>query len=141
VKEGHNVIDMLEEFGADLKKIILAHTDGVLNIDYHQSLLDRGIIIEYDGLGFEIYHDDLFVGCWGLSDGPKIDVLAELCHQGYERQLLMSQDVCLKIMLSRYGGYGYAHILEHIVPMLRRLDVTKKQIKTMMIDNPQKIIR
>jgi phosphotriesterase-related protein len=53
--------------------------------------------------------------------------------------LLLSQDVFLKMMLTRYGGYGYGYILEHFVPRLRRHGVTDAQIDTMLVANPARV--
>ena len=52
-------------------------------------------------------------------------MLLMLLDEGYERQLLLSQDVCMKMQLRRYGGHGYSHILRHTVPSLRRRGVDR----------------
>lgn len=31
---------------------------------------------------------------------------------------ILSHDICYKIQLQKYGGYGYAHLLRNIVPRL-----------------------
>jgi predicted HAD superfamily phosphohydrolase len=51
----------------------------------------------------------------------------------------MSQDVFMKIMLTRFGGHGYGYILKYFVPRLRRHGVTNEQIETMMIANPARV--
>ena len=38
-----------------------------------------------------------------------------------------------------YGGYGYGHILEHIIPQLRQRGVSKKQIENILINNPKRL--
>ena len=43
-----------------------------------------------------------------------------LVDLGFGDRLLLSQDVFLKIMLTRYGGFGYGYILKHFVPRLKR---------------------
>jgi predicted metal-dependent phosphotriesterase family hydrolase len=55
------------------------------------------------------------------------------------RRLLLSQDVFLKMMLTRYGGYGYGYILKHFVPRLRRHGVTDPQMETMLVANPARV--
>ncbi|WP_264754505.1 hypothetical protein [Klebsiella pneumoniae] len=56
-----------------------------------------------------------------------------------EPQILLSQDVFLKTMLTRYGGHGYGYILKHFVPRLRRHGVSGEQLETLMIGNPQRV--
>jgi len=53
--------------------------------------------------------------------------------------LLLSQDVFLKMMLTRNGGFGYAYVLRHFVPRLRRHGVTEEQVMTMLIENPRRV--
>jgi phosphotriesterase-related protein len=42
----------------------------------------------------------------------------------------MSQDVFLKMMLVRYGGFGYGYILKHFVPRLKRHGMDQRIIGT-----------
>lgn len=58
---------------------------------------------------------------------------------GYGDHLLLSQDVFLKMMLTRYGGFGYAYVLRHFAPRLRRIGVPAQQIEAMMVDNPKRV--
>ena len=52
--------------------------------------------------------------------------------------VLISQDVFIKIQLVRYGGTGYAHILDHFVPRLRRHGFTEPDIQMLLVDNPRR---
>ncbi|MDR8257841.1 phosphotriesterase-related protein, partial [Acinetobacter baumannii] len=65
--------------------------------------------------------------------------IRELIDDGYIQQILLSQDVFLKTMLTRYGGHGYGYILKHFVPRLRRHGVSGEQLETLMIGNPQRV--
>jgi phosphotriesterase-related protein len=40
------------------------------------------------------------------------------------------------MMLTCYGGFGYAYILRHFVPRLRRLGIKEEDIRAMLIVNP-----
>jgi phosphotriesterase-related protein len=53
--------------------------------------------------------------------------------------LLLSQDVFLKIMLTRYGGFGYGYILKHFVPRLLRHGVEQSAIDTILVANPKSV--
>jgi phosphotriesterase-related protein len=53
--------------------------------------------------------------------------------------LLLSQDVFLKMMLSRYGGFGYGYVLKHFAPRLKRLGVSEAQIATLLQANPRRV--
>ena len=44
----------------------------------------------------------------------KIVFLKKLIDYGFVDKLLVSQDVCFKIRLKKYGGQGYDHLLRNI---------------------------
>ena len=44
---------------------------------------------------------------------PSSEALLELAS-GHVGQLLVSQDVCMKIQLAAYGGFGLGHLLAHV---------------------------
>ena len=67
-------------------------------------------------------------------------VIVKLCENGYDKNIMMSQDICYKHLLKKYGGYGYSHVIENIVPELRRHNVGENQIRNMLVENPKKIL-
>ena len=70
------------------------------------------------------------------SDEDNAKAIKNLIDLGFTNKLLLSQDVFLKMMLTCYGGNGYAYILRHFVPQLRRHGVSQEAIRTMLVDNP-----
>ena len=140
LKIGHEILDILEEVGANLGKVILAHCDhGATifeDIDYFDSLVKRGINLAYDGFGIEIM--DPFG--WGTpSDGQRIKVILQHIEKGNTQKLLLSQDICFKISLTKWGGWGYSHIIKHIIPRMKKVGITDDQIYMMTVENPSRI--
>jgi phosphotriesterase-related protein len=139
-KFGQTYLDLLEREGADLGKFFLSHSDWTCSDrKYQEQLLQRGITLSYDSFGLEAYYDSLFFGARNPTDIERIDAIVELCKVGYERQIMLSQDVCMKMQLKRYGGYGYSHAIRHIIPMLETRGVTRKQIRQIVISNPRRM--
>jgi phosphotriesterase-related protein len=143
---GHEVLDLLEADGIPLTHVILGHSDGPPpDMGYFTSLMDRGACIEFDFFGATWRNDDLSERFGAYFIPPAQDeviaaVIADLFSQGYGDRILMSQDVCLKTQLTRYGGYGYGHILRTIVPQLRWLGVADADIERMMVDTPRRMV-
>jgi len=54
--------------------------------------------------------------------------------------LLPSHDVYLKYCLRKYGGFGYAHILETVIPWLRGLGVSQADIDQLLVRNPRDVL-
>jgi phosphotriesterase-related protein len=108
---------------------------------YHRSLMEKyGIVLGYDNFGNEMYYDSVYPGCGGVPDKMRVKGLVDLLRSGYEKHLVLSHDVCFKIALTKYGGYGYSHVLRHIIPQIRAEGVTPKQVEAMLIDNPRRIL-
>lgn len=121
-RQGSLVLDVLERGGADLTRVALSHCDGEIDVSELLKLLHRGCYVELDSFG---YTNEWHVGGRPFpSDTERIDAAVELCERGYERQLLLSQDICHKNALRRYGGWGYAHLADTVMPqLLERLDL------------------
>ena len=85
-------------------------------------------------LGFS---DLLFAAILIIANG----ILSITLHLRIEKQLLISQDVCFKTSLRRFGGTGYSHFLENIIPNLKTLGLKDSSIKNILINNPQKLFR
>jgi phosphotriesterase-related protein len=142
VKPGHEYLDMLKKKDANFEKIYMSHMDYTADdVQYHRSIIDKyGIVLGYDDFGQEQYYDTLYAGCGGTSDKVRVKALVELLASGYEKHLVLSHDICLKMNLKKYGGFGYSHVLKHIVPELLDKGATQKQIDTMLIENPKRLL-
>ena len=138
--QGGKVIEVLEEEGADLNRVIMSHTEAHLDetMEYTFMLADAGLYVEYDLWGFDGDFPD--VEMWFPSDTQRVKGIEKLIQNGYLDQLLLSQDVCNKIMTMAYGGFGRAHILRDIIPLFRHAGITEEEIKTMLVDNPKRIL-
>ena len=137
-KDAHRLLDILEEEGMELSNVVLSHMDqsGFI-MDEHQSLAKRGVFIDYDCFGQEAYYNP---SQWDPRDIERVAGLASAVKHDLTPQLLISQDVCMKIHLKEFGGNGYDHILTNILPMLKAKGVTQTEIDTIMRENPKKVL-
>jgi phosphotriesterase-related protein len=115
-RQGHNVLDVLEQEGADLSKVALSHCDADIDVDWLASLADRGAYVEFDlfGTGPEWR----ILGRGFNSDRQRLDALSRLVEQGLGERLLLSHDICMKNSLRRHGGWGYGHVGRTILPQI-----------------------
>lgn len=108
-REGHAVLDVIAEEGADAHQAILCHMNpSCEDLTYQASLADRGAFIEYDMLGMTYVYP---VGRACPDDQRALRGVRKLLDAGYGERILISQDVFLRSMLRRFGGLGYTHIL------------------------------
>jgi phosphotriesterase-related protein len=139
-------LDALLEVGANPKRVVISHMDRCgYALETRLELLDMGCYVEYDIFGTEGWYppeaalaDDHLPNI--LNDVARVREIAELIGKGYLRQILISQDICYKIALARWGGPGYAHILENVVPLMRVYGYTEEQINALIKENPRDML-
>jgi len=137
-REALAALDILEAAGADLSRVVISHLDEQPDTAYHRAILERGVYVEYDTFGSESYFDG--DGSAEPSDRERVDCLIELLDAGFGDRLLISQDVCTKVQLLKYGGSGYGHILRSIVPRLRRRGVDEATVRMLLVENPARVL-
>jgi phosphotriesterase-related protein len=136
-REGPRILDILQAEGVDLRRVALSHMDEQLDYDYHSSLAVRGAWLSFDTLGSEeVFGPD----SKEPTDDQRLDALLRLLEAGWSAQILLSQDVCTKLQLIRFGGKGYSHVLKAIVPRLRAAGVEQATISKLLVDNPRRYL-
>lgn len=140
--EGHDLLDELEDAGADLSNVILGHLDGAMELDgaseYYDSLGDRGVYLEFDTFG-RIGYLASQDACFPL-DETRIREIRRLFDEGYGEQVLVSHDICKKNQLTKYAGHGYDYILRDVVPRLRRRGFSEAELDTLLVENPARAL-
>ncbi|WP_018858697.1 phosphotriesterase family protein [Rhizobium sp. 42MFCr.1] len=135
---GHKVLDIAAVEGAELRHTVLCHMNPSHDdLAYQGELASRGAFLEYDMIGMDFFYADQQVQC--PSDEEVARAIVKLVEQGHIDRILLSHDVFLKMMLTRYGGNGYAYILKHFLPRLKRHGLTDQQLDTLMRDNPRSV--
>jgi phosphotriesterase-related protein len=126
--------------GGDAERTIVGHIDRTLFDQQDMIELARsGCYVEFDLFGQESSY-------YSLSpidmpnDARRIDHLQRLIAEGFGDRLLIAQDICRKTSLVRYGGEGYAHIPENVVPIMKRKGMTEEEIDAILIHNPARIL-
>ncbi len=123
----------------DLKEYILNHESATeLQIDEVKILLDMGVTISFDTFGatwgLEV------IGKYLLNDYDRIRGLLPLIQAGYSKQIVLGTDMFVKFCYRKYGGDGYAAILESIIPLLKMFEVSDEDIQNMTVNNPARLL-
>ena len=132
------VVRFMLAHGVSPQRCNVCHMDGRLEAPYLREVLEMGVYVSFDTFGLEAYYDS--IDRHSSFDADRERMLLALLAEGYERQLLLSQDVCMKMQLRRYVGQGYSHILRHTVPSLRRRGVDQRTLDTLLRDNPRRLL-
>jgi phosphotriesterase-related protein len=137
-RHGHRVLDIVEAEGGVIRHTVLCHMNpSGEDAAYQTSLAARGAFLGFDMIGMDFWYADQGVQC--PSDEQNAAAIAGLIAAGFLDSLLLSQDVFLKMMLTRYGGFGYAYLQKHFLPRLQRHGVADTALTRLMIDNPRRV--
>ncbi|KAF7245925.1 Phosphotriesterase-related protein [Varanus komodoensis] len=132
------ILRILQEAGADISKTVMSHIDRTI-FDKTKLLefAQLGCYLEYDlfGTEFIFYHMNPDIDM--PSDNERILRVRMLIDEGYEDKILIAHDIHTKNRLKKYGGHGYSHILENIVPKMIARGISQKKIDKLLIANPK----
>jgi phosphotriesterase-related protein len=132
-------VKILKDAGTDLSHTIISHVDqdDFSSTTCHQ-LADSGCYLEFDAfghLGYPHLEQGNILNLTG--DLERINHIMALIKDGYINKILIGQDICFKDCLTLFGGFGYAHILNNVVPLMRAKGMSEEQINTIVVENPK----
>ncbi len=147
-RERLTVIGILGEEGTDMSRVIFGHSDPIAtDTELLLELLSHGVYVQFDLLGrtgvplrYAPDGDDLQSFMHSAGTAAVADAIPRLIEAGYADRVLLSQDVCTKAQLKKYGGTGYSFIMERFLPEMRSRGVSEDHIQMMMVENPQRIL-
>ena len=130
---------LLVESGVAPHKIIIGHSCGSSDHDYHMNILNRGSYLGFDRFGLDML----------VPDEQRIAALLALLAKDQQRQLVLSHDSvwCTRgepfpqEILATVDSevlFNPTHIHDHIIPRLLEAGVSQDQIDTMLVDNPRR---
>ncbi len=133
-----HILDILEEEGADLTRVAISHCDELVEPEWHARIAERGAVLSFDTFGSETYFDRSFAQ--EPRDSDRIECVLHLLEKGYGSQVTLAHDICTRMQLRHYGGWGWDHLLTNIVPRLRHAGVSQQELDTMFIDTPRRLL-
>ncbi len=143
--QGIEQIELLTAQGMPAHRILVGHSDGRDDHDYHRSLADRGAYVGFDRFGIESF----------ISDEKRMQSVIKMVEAGYTRSLCLSHDATCGAWLGRpvFGGrfavrpeqiaaampnWEPTHLFKRILPKLRERGITDAHVTTMLVENPRR---
>ncbi|PLW68956.1 phosphotriesterase family protein [Pseudohalioglobus lutimaris] len=129
----------LLEHGVAPHGIVIGHSCGNPDVDYHQALAEAGTYVGFDRFGLEVL----------APDQQRVENLAEMIRRGWVQQMVVSHDCvfCLKgrpfpdALLASMDTdvlFNPTHFHRHIIPQLKQHGVTDQHIHTLLVENPRR---
>ena len=133
-----DILGTLSGAGLDLHRVYLSHLDEIDDIRYLLAVLETGATLGFDSFGQDCY----FTAGWkAKSDLQRLEMLARLIDAGFENQLVVGQDICMKCMLKCFGGMGYDHVIRRVMPRFREVfGVPQHTVDKLLLGNPRRLL-
>jgi len=134
------VLDVLADAGADLRRVAMGHLDRTVDdLNVLFGIASRGCYMEYDLFGLESSHYPL--GELDMpSDAQRLGFIRNLIAGGYADRIIVGHDIYSKHRLVTYGGHGYAHFLQNIVPKMEARGFAREHIDAITVENPRRLL-
>ncbi|MFZ0251103.1 MAG: hypothetical protein WAL61_14250 [Acidimicrobiales bacterium] len=126
---------IFEEEGVDLTRVVIGHSGGTVNTDYHLSLIDNGSYLGFDHFGLP-----------GITLEERVDAVARLCARGFADRIVLSHDaMCFVDWFPRSfteasSDWRWTYISDEVLPVMRDRGISDADITTMLVDNPRTIL-
>ena len=125
---------ILEDEGLDPARIVIGHCDSHPRIEHWREIVRRGAHVQADFLGMS------FTPLERAGEPKVVELISTLLNEGFEKQILLSQDVCHDSQLASYGGNGYTYLQKSFLPQLAAAGVNAETIKTITVENPARLL-
>ena len=128
--------------GVPAHRIIIGHSCGSADLDYHLGILGKGSYLGFDRFGLDIL----------VPDEQRVDALVALLIKEQEQRIVVSHDSvwCTRGMpipremieaMDPDKLFDPTHFHRNIIPQLLARGVGQSQIDAMLIDNPRRFFR
>lgn len=132
------VMRLYQEAGGDARKTIVSHLDRTFNDE--QKLLEFADMVkcycQFDLFGSECSFYQLNPATDMPSDAQRMDRVKLLRDDQKLNRVLISQDIHTKHRLIKFGGHGFSHILNNVLPRMLLKGFTQEEIDILTIRNP-----
>ena len=122
-------LDLLEDAGADPKKIVIGHLGNLTdpNVEVHRAVCRRGAFVGFDRQGAN-------------GDVQQVPLVMKLLEAGYADNLMFASDLSNITQTKKGGGPGYARTLTVFVPKLKAAGANDEVLRQIMQDNPRRFL-
>lgn len=138
---GQDQIDLVTGEGVSAERLLVGHSDGIDDHDYHRAIAERGAFVGFDRFGITLI----------LPDEVRVKNVLKLAKAGHVRRIMLSHDsiVCwqgrpvpfanrYEDVLALLPNWRPTSILTHIVPQLLEGGLTSADIETILVENPRR---
>jgi phosphotriesterase-related protein len=126
---------VFREEGVDLSRVVIGHSGGTVNTDYHLELIDNGSYLGFDHFGLP-----------GITLEERVDAVARLCERGHADHIVLSHDaMCFvdwfpRSIMGATQTWRWTYLSDEVLPAMQARGISDADITTMLVDNPKAIL-
>ncbi|MBV8462073.1 MAG: phosphotriesterase [Acidimicrobiales bacterium] len=126
---------IFEEEGVDLSQVVIGHSGGTLDADYHEALIANGSTLGFDHFG---------IGTIPLAE--RVESVRLLCARGHADRIVLSHDAMCHCdwfpptVSGMWKDWRWTHIPDDVLPAMRDAGISDEDVRTMMVENPRRIL-
>ena len=132
----HRVINA----GGDPSRVVIGHLDNrIWDDEDFVTLAKTGVWLELDVFGKE----QSFYQTGPVdkpNDAQRLNRARAVADAGYADRLLFSHDIVNKSRTIRYGGFGFTHIPDNVVRLMRAKEFDEDLIEMITVENPARML-
>jgi phosphotriesterase-related protein len=141
---GHDQIDIVTGEGVPAGQLLVGHSDGSNDSDYHRTMAERGANVGFDRFGISMFQ----------PDEVRIANILKLVAAGHLERIMVSHDSIMcwlgrplpyaqnfQALLDMLPKWRSTHFFKEIVPELRKQGLSEAQIETILVDNPRRFFQ
>ena len=135
------IVDIVKKAGADMSRVVIEHIDRTAyTFDTMVEIAKAGCYLEFDCFSMEGYYPKRY-GVFDIpNDAQRVNYIIRLIELGHLNQILIATDTAMKSRLTAYGGPGYAHIPENVIPWMRAKGMSEETIRAISEENPKRLL-
>ena len=135
------IVDIVKKAGADMSRVVIEHIDRTAyTFDTMVEIAKAGCYLEFDCFSMEGYYPKRY-GVFDIpNDAQRVNYIIRLIELGHLNQILIATDTAMKSRLTAYGGPGYAHIPENVIPWMRAKGMSEEIIRAISEENPKRLL-
>lgn len=134
---GDEQLEYLKAQGVPAHRIVIGHSCGSADHDYHMRIVNGGAYIGFDRFGLEYVQ----------PDSVRVQSLVKLLNKGFQNQIAISHDsvwcwkgrmISPEFLQAMESGGMQMRFTRVIAPMLREAGVSAATIDAMLTENPRR---
>ena len=137
-------LQLLEQAGAELNRVVIGHCDLNPDLDYHLEVARRGAYLGYDTIGKErwlsaVPGEELA----HRSDKERIYLILKVLDAGLSERIILSSDILwqeINLNKKTLGRYMYTYVIFKFLGSLKDVGVDDKTLQLILEINPRRVL-